>query len=52
MAPGSGYFDRAFDMLLTMDLCKIIVDFTGNEIRLAGNWLQRCFAAQEIDDFS
>jgi hypothetical protein len=46
-----GYFDRAFHMLLTVNLREVIVDFTGNEIRLAGDWLQRRFTAQEIHDF-
>ena len=47
MCSGSGYFDRAFHMLLTVNLREVIVDFAGNESRFGGNRLLRRAAAQD-----
>jgi hypothetical protein len=51
VSSGGSHFDRAFDMLLTMDLGKIIVDFAGHEIRLTGNWLQLAKRQSESASF-
>jgi hypothetical protein len=48
MVASSGDFDRTFDVLLTMNLSEIIVDFTGNEIRLAGDWFQRALPRTKL----
>jgi hypothetical protein len=37
MSSCSGDFDRAFDVLLTVNLTKIIVDLAGSETGLPGD---------------
>jgi hypothetical protein len=49
MSPGDCDFDRAFDMLLTVNLSEIIINFAGNETGLPNDGFKRRFASQEID---
>jgi hypothetical protein len=44
VSSGSCDFDRTLDVLLNVNLGEVIVDFTGNEIRLVGDRLERCFS--------
>jgi hypothetical protein len=42
---GGSHFHRAFDMLLTVHLSEIIIDLAWDEIRLAGDRVERRFSS-------